>query len=244
MNYNREWFRQLTVFLKPVATLTARPASRLGLAVALALATFGGAALAETDCVLDSLYALAPIPAPDSATRTAALKLLSNRDEIASEWLDIGCTGGHLSEMTLRLAPGEQRLINLVAEAGVVMPPDLGMDASGEPTSGEWRVFLRALSVTEDGNLQARPFTEHESRLTQLFQLEISAGSDNQPGQRQVMRVGGSTGFLLVIEDSREERLFRDQFRIDPTLGQFSQRTKHRAGPERDPGPISGSSSL
>jgi len=234
----------LTVSLKPVATSTVRPASRPGLAVALALAAFGGTALAGQDCVLDSLDALAPIPAPDSAARSAALKLLSKGNEIESEWLDIGCTAGRLSEMTLRLAPGEQRLINLVAETGVVIPPDLSMDASGEPASGDWQIFLRALSVTEDGDLQTRPFTEHESRLTRLFQLQISAGSDNQPGQRQVMRVGGSTGFLLVIEDSREERLFRDQFRIDPTLGQFSQRTKHRASPEREPAPVSGSSSL
>ena len=105
-------------------------------------------------------------------------------------------------------------------------------------------IYRQALKLLSNN---ADPSTE--TLKARLVQLEILAGASNQPGQRQSMRLGGSTtsgidGVLLTMEDGREEGLFRDQFRIDPTLGQFSQRSRARIGPEAEPAAASGSSSL
>jgi len=238
----------LTNELSAVATSLVRSKKLLSLALTAALSTVGPVAGAAADCVLNSLDTLPALSAVEAVGHATDLRLLQTVDADAVR-TTFSCSGGYLSELKLQLEPGEQRLINLVADAGVLMPLNLDIDPSGGPASGQWQIVLRALDVNQAGELQPRHFIGDESRLTQLIQIEITADSSNQPGQRQLMRVGGSAkngsdGVLLVIEDSREERLFQDQFRIDPTLGQFSQRTRAPISPEREPGPVSASSSF
>lgn len=232
--------------MSAVALPVAQSKKLLSLALTAALAVAGSTTAAAQDCVLTAVDTLPPLSAPETAGHGAGLKLLQEADAVR---MDVSCAGSYLRELKLQLEPGERRLVNLVAEAGVLMPLNMGIEASGEPASGDWQIFLRALGVDENGELRPRSFVGDEARLTQLIQIEITAGAANQPGQRQLMRLGGgnstgSEGMLLVIEDSREERLFRDQFRIDPTLGQFSQRTRAPSNPEREPGPVSASNHL
>ena len=223
------------------ATPGARTRKLLSLALGTALLAGGSLNAAANDCVLADIDALPPLETGTVAGHAAALKLLQTAD-LATARVDILCSGGYLSGLELALAPGEQRRINLVAESGVLMPLEMGIDTSEAPTSGQWQIFLRALQVDQEGVLQARPFRTDEAHTTQLVQIEITADTSNQPGQQQRVRIGGREGVLLVIESVREEPLFRDQFRPDPTLGQFSHRTPSRSIPDRVHDPVGSSS--
>lgn len=219
----------------------------LGLALTAALASIGSVTVANADCVLRSLDTLPPLRVAETVGHGADWKLLQKIDA-DTVGVTASCSDGYLSELKLRLKPGEQRLIHLVAEGGVLMPLNVGIEEGNARASGEWQILFTALGVDENGELGPRDVVDEEPRPTQLVQIEILAGASNQPGQRQSMRLGGSTtsgsdGVLLTMEDGREEGLFRDQFRIDPTLGQFSQRSRARIGPEAEPAAASGSSS-
>ncbi len=211
-------------------------AGKLTRALSLALAAWSSVAAADSDCVVHSLDAALSSPSPSSALeRGTALKLLQTGDGPAPA--RVSCAGQSLEEIRLVLAPDAQVLLRLVASAEVVIPLEL----STQDGAGEWQIQQRALFVDDTGRLQP---VGDPARAARLIEVEITAGASNQPGQRQLMRLGGDEGFLLVVEDGREEGLFRDQFRVDPTIGQFSQRSQPRVSPRDHPDPVSGSSSL
>lgn len=239
--------QDLSHFLSTAAPrVRAQKKLRLALTVALALA--GTAAAASDGCVLQSVNTLSPPGTQNTVGQGTGLKLLQTTDSAAAR-LVTNCSGAYLSEIRIQIEPGERRLINLVAEDGVLMPLNMNLDDSGQPASGGWHIVLRAISVDAFGEFQPRHFRGDQPALAQLIQIEITADASNRPGQQQRMRIGdkddrGVGGTLLIIEDAREESMFRDQFRIDPTVGQFSHRTSEPINAERDSATINGSSDL
>lgn len=225
----------------PVANAEGHPGKLAGLALTGALAMFASAAAVADDCVLDSLDGLTPLVDTRAVGHSADLKLLRGPEEAEPAWSGLRCTDGVLSELRLRLEPGQQQQINLVAEAGVSMPLLLDLDTSQGPASGEWQIVIRPVRLGPDGTLQPRSFVGDEAWISQLVQIEVTAGADNRPGQGQVMQSGD---LRLIMEDAREERLFRDNFRIDPTVGQFSRLGRDRAGPDPDRAPVEAGTGL
>lgn len=230
------------------ATTPARSGKRVvSLALTAAFLAAGSLAAMAEDCVLNSVEKL-PALAVGGAGHAARLKLLRTADGTAAPVL-MDCSDGFLSKLEIHLEPGQRRLIKLVAESGVLMPINVWVEEDNKPAAGRWQIELKAMRADPSGELYPIHFASDAAPLTQVVQIDITADTSNLPGQRQVMRIGGSNtsgkdGLLLVIEDGREERMFRDQFRIDPTLGQFSQRASSRSGPDGTPAPANGSAGL
>lgn len=226
----------------------ARPKSLLSLALAAAVAALsaGGVGAAQAgDCVLAELPSLPDLLQTPSDGEVAGFRLLHLAD-IGQDRIEAECRGADLAELRIQLLPGERRVIRLLAEAGMQVPLDLRIDGRQEPSSGDWHWAQQALVVDAQGAFSPRQFSADETPLSQLIEIEIGADASNRPGQLQQLRVadprGAGPAVLLLIETVQEEPLFRDQFRPDPTLGQFSQRTPLPISPGRLTASVSGPS--
>ncbi|MGY6553073.1 MAG: hypothetical protein ACXIUM_00990 [Wenzhouxiangella sp.] len=219
--------------MSPKASPSPLPTRLLNLALATALAGFGTASWGAQPCVLDSVARLSA-PSTNSANPAAdALKLLQTSSGDDGQ-LVVSCNDKALAQLRLQLAPGEQRSLILVAQSGLTTPLDQLIQSAEGVASGQWEMRIEALSVDEQGSFQPANADGQGERI-QLLRIDISANAANQPGQNQSWRIANT--LLLVLEDPREERLFRDQFRIDPTLGQFSQRRPDSRSLQHQPAP-------
>jgi hypothetical protein len=105
-------------------------------------------------------------------------------------------------------------------------------DTSDEGQTGTWKVSLRPLEAG------ANPSS------AQLIELIVTAGEANRRGQQRSFRLFGSESSKAVkqdlslelnLESVDSERMFRDNFKVDPSVGQFSQSTR-RSGSAGDQG--------
>lgn len=215
------------------------PKQLIRLAIGAAMASFGCAAWGTEPCVLDSIETLA-FPSGDAKNPASVEFKLLQSTPVDDPRLVISCEGNALTRLRLQLEPGEQHSIVVVATSGLLMPLSELIEPVEGPASGHWEIVTQALETAPDGSLQ-KAGVGHQSESIQFVQIDLSADPANHAGQSQTWRIGNS--LELVLQDPREERLFRDEFRIDPTLGQFSLLRQAPATRRNEAGPAGTASS-
>ncbi|MFP4209511.1 MAG: hypothetical protein ACLFSC_12775 [Wenzhouxiangella sp.] len=125
--------------------------------------------------------------------------------------------------------PGQTRSLILLIEAGVSVPLQVTEPAvtKDDEETGHWDVALRRVDAGAD--LQS----------VQLIELVVTAGTNNRRGQQRSFQLfadgnsdEGRQGLSLELnlESLDSERMFRDNFKVDPSVGQFSQRSQRSPG--------------
>lgn len=221
-----------------------RTPHRLGLA--LGLAALAGLATADGTpapaCLIDSLDSL---PGPTAAvdSNSPVLQLLAGRRADTDDSLVPVCVGERLASLKIKLVPGQTRSVMLVALSGIELPLQATRIGSGQEIAqtGAWQLELRPV----DALVAPQP--------VQLIEVVVTAGAANLLGQQQSFRLLGSEvssrqpqdlSLELILESLDGERMFRDNFKVDPSVGQFSQRTDRFGAPADRSGQDAGSATL
>lgn len=215
------------------------PKQLIRLAIGAAMTGFGCAGWGSEPCVLDSIETLA-FPSDDAKNPASVGFKLLQSTPADDRRLVISCKGSALTRLRLQLEPGEQHSIVVVAASRLLMPLSELIESVEGPASGHWEIVAQALETAPDGSLQKAGVGDRSESI-QFVQIDLTADPANRAGQSQTWRIGNS--LELVLQDPREERLFRDEFRIDPTLGQFSLRRQAPSTPGSEAGPAGASSS-
>lgn len=181
-------------------------------------------------CLIESVDTLSVAePMMDTPSNPASLQLLVSEPAETDPTLDPLCVGERLATLRLKLVPGQTRSVVLVSASSVAIPLQAAeIDSAREnEDNGAWQVALRPISA-QDG-----------ARAAQMIELTVTAGTSNSRGQQQSFRLfeaerlsqQAKTPVLeLVLESLEAERMFRDNFKVEPSVGQFSQRTR-QSGP-------------
>lgn len=163
-----------------------------------------GPSRADESCRLstDELTRQTTVPSP--------LLLLQSPD--AGEVVWTACNSGRLDALALVLAPGQQAHLILVSHGH---RPDARLDADPQYPGHDavaWSAGNGELEDLKGGRID----------------LEIQVSARARPGLTDVRRltwqdVDGDTRVTEIQLEVREaERMFRDNFQVDPTVGQFS----------------------
>ena len=216
------------------------------LALPAALGALGFSAMASASdqppCLLESLDSL-PALSGQLLDRPPAVFLLDPGPPAAAAELAFECTGTRLAVLALKLRPGMTHSLTLVVdtELATLLASNLrqlGSDFEDAP----WQVSIQHLT-----------FTETEEEHFQLLKLYVTADPSLRPGQRHEMRLlgadadrqaGDESTLSLVLESLADEPMFRDNFQIDPTVSQFSLRSRPVDPAVKESSGLAGSASL
>ncbi|MEE4638499.1 MAG: hypothetical protein V2J42_07155 [Wenzhouxiangella sp.] len=199
------------------------------LGIALGLTAFGVVTAADDPksaaCLVNSIDSLSPLGSSIVASPAALPLKLLRAGQGPSGSIDPVCAGDRLTSLGLRLIPGQTLSLTLLTWPGVSVPlqvTELEV-ATDIGQTGTWEVSLRPLEPAAD------------LHSAQLIELLVTAGENNQRGQQRSFRLFGSENskagqqglsLELNLESLDSERMFRDNFKVDPSVGQFSQRTQ------------------
>ncbi len=206
-----------------------RISRRLGLV--LGLAALGSTAVADAPadsaCLIDSVDSLAPAAPTIGEQRPgppAFALLQTGRSELEMN-LKAVCVGDRLAGLTLGLMPGQTRSIILVARPDPRLPLAAAEYSSVNENgrNGAWHIVVRPAQVVDD----------LEPGQAQRIEMLVTAGAANRRGQRQsfwlretgiAAEASRDASLELILESLDDERMFRDNFKVDPSVGQFSLR--------------------
>ncbi|MFW5815899.1 MAG: hypothetical protein ACOCVP_03500 [Wenzhouxiangella sp.] len=205
-----------------------RTSRRLGLILGLmATASLSAADLTESPpCLVETRDARsAPEPLMNSRSNPAALQLLVTEPAQADPTLEPVCAGDRLATLRLKLVPGQTRSMILVSASSLAGRRQAAeMDTGqGSEDNGAWQITLRPVDA------------EQAPGSARLIELTVTAGAGNRRGQQQSFRLfdekdaperSQTPALELVLESLEAERMFRDNFKVEPSLGQFSQQTR------------------
>lgn len=175
-------------------------------------------------CLIESIDALSRSdPTMNTQSNPAPLQLLVTEPAETDPTLDPLCVGDRLDTLKLRLVPGQTRSVILVSASSVSIALQAAetSTAQDKEDNGVWQVALRPVSAQD------------QPRAAQMLELTVTAGANNRRGQQQSLRLfetepapeRDKTPVLeLVLESLEAERMFRDNFKVEPSVGQFSQR--------------------
>lgn len=198
----RRWWTTITIILFASKWNTGLVKLRHAFSICVVVLSPAPAALAGTDCLTTSLAVPGRAAAP-------AVQLLAAKPQSAA--LQVSCRGDSLARLQVRLSASEQ--------ATVVLAVDGLVDVVAEGEDGrltEWtRIEFDAshpiglVPVTVGFNVPENAAAG--MRLDGRLQLRV-----NRQGTESTIAVPLS---LEVVED---QPLFRDDFGVDPVIGQFS----------------------
>lgn len=213
---------------------------RLGPSLALVALSSVAAGADQPGCLMHSLGSLAPPAAVAESSAAPGFKLFQLEQDRNDTSLRFECDGQRLASLSLELLSGQTRTVILVAESGVSFPlvSSAASLAATHEQHGTWQITSQALRVGDDGGMIALSLAAHQATAVQLIEISVAADPANRPGQRQELNLVGSAvtadpdaTLLLILESRGDERMFRDQFQVDPRAGQFSLRNP---SPRRD----------
>lgn len=209
-----------------------RTLRRLGPSLALVALSSVAAGADEPGCLMHSLGSLAPPAALAESSAAPVFKLLQLEQDRNDTSLRFECDGQRLASLTLELLSGQTRTVVLVAESGVSFPLASTAESlsATQEEPGTWQITSLALRVGDDGGMIPLSLAAHQATTVQLIEISVAADPANRPGQRQVLKLVGNAvaadaTLLLILESRGDERMFRDQFQVDPRAGQFSLRS-------------------
>lgn len=193
----------------------------------MAMGSLSAADLSEAPaCLIESIDALpAADPTLNTQSNPASLQLLVTEPAETDPTLDPLCVGDRLATLRLKLVPGQTRSVILVSVSSVSIALQAAETSTAQDNedNGAWQVALRPVSV------------ENEAHSAQMIELTVTAGAGNSRGQQQSFRLfeakhsparSQDPALELVLESLEAERMFRDNFKVEPSVGQFSQRTR------------------
>ncbi|QOC21354.1 hypothetical protein IC757_09830 [Wenzhouxiangella sp. AB-CW3] len=165
----------------------------------------------------------------ESALEEQRLAFLATVDDEAGLLHRLACSRGSVERLQLRAEPGQQARVGLLlANPGpdpVLISRDMTRDAAW---ASDW-VYLEL------------PGAEIQPGSFLPATLVITVPDDYSPGERFEHRFGLLEGsekleLSVALEVIREQPMFRDDFEVDPVIGQFSQYSGHSDSETVSPG--------